>query len=221
MSRPRSGVESGPVAIARCSPRSVPFPPPTPRAAARCRCSPVSPVLWNCLTPRQRACRTCGIAPSPTDPLPWEKRMLPGSLGFREESFQPCLWSADSVGVTRTCRDRSTCHCCLPLVRTRSATAKEMFSELNTPPGCTSVNASPCRLPDTTHHSRPRRLARSYLVRLFHSLLSSGLRRRTLASFVRHHLFVFQTSPRIFRRSCRRWRRRESRRARMARGWRV
>src|SRR5665213_3096740 len=55
-----------------------------------------------------------------------------------------------------------------------------MFSELNTRPGCTSVNASPCRLPDTTHHSRPRRLARSYLVRLFHSLLSSGLRRLTL-----------------------------------------
>jgi hypothetical protein len=50
-----------------------------------------------------------------------------------------------------------------------------MFSELNTPPGCTSVNASSCRSPDTTHHSRPRRLARSYLVRLFHSPPSSGL----------------------------------------------
>jgi hypothetical protein len=31
-----------------------------------------------------------------------------------------------------------------------------------------------------THHSRPRRLARSYLVRLLHSRLSSGLCRRTL-----------------------------------------
>jgi hypothetical protein len=50
-----------------------------------------------------------------------------------------------------------------------------LFSELHTPPDCTSVNASSCRLPDTTHHSRPRRLARSYLVRLFHSLPSSGL----------------------------------------------
>ena len=35
----------------------------------------------------------------------------------------------------------------------------------------------------TTHHSRPRRLARSYLVRLFHSLPLSGLRRRTLTPF--------------------------------------
>jgi len=55
-----------------------------------------------------------------------------------------------------------------------------MFSELNTQPSCTSVNASMYKLPDTPHHSRPRRLARSYLVRLFHSLPLSGLRRRTL-----------------------------------------
>jgi len=60
---------------------------------------------------------------------------------------------------------------------------KRMFSELNTPPGCTSVNASPGWLPRPTHHSRPRRLARSYLVRLFHSQLSSGFRRRTLTPF--------------------------------------
>src|SRR5574340_1089228 len=58
-----------------------------------------------------------------------------------------------------------------------------IFSELNTRPGCTSVNASSCRLPDSMHHSRPRRLARSYLVRLFHSLPSSGLRQRTLTPF--------------------------------------
>ena len=51
---------------------------------------------------------------------------------------------------------------------------RRMFSELDTPPGCTSVNASPCRLPDRPHHSRPRRLARSYLVRLSHSQLSPG-----------------------------------------------
>lgn len=49
-----------------------------------------------------------------------------------------------------------------------------MFSELDTQPGCPSVNASSCRLPDNTHHARPRRLARSFLVRLFHSQLSSG-----------------------------------------------
>jgi hypothetical protein len=51
------------------------------------------------------------------------------------------------------------------------------------------VNASLWRLPDRTHHSRPRRPtfgrcpARSYLVRLFHSLLSSGIRRRTLTPY--------------------------------------
>jgi len=40
------------------------------------------------------------------------------------------------------------------------------------------------KLPDTPHHSRTRRLARSYLARLFHSLPFSGLRRRTLTPFV-------------------------------------
>src|SRR5580700_3756624 len=60
---------------------------------------------------------------------------------------------------------------------------RKMISELNTRPGCASVNASPEWLPTPTHHSRPRRLARSYLVRLFHSQLSSGLCRRTLSPF--------------------------------------
>jgi hypothetical protein len=59
-----------------------------------------------------------------------------------------------------------------------------MFSELHTQPGCTSVNASSRRLPDDTHHSRPRRLARSYLVRLLHSLPFSGFRRRTLTPLI-------------------------------------
>ena len=58
-----------------------------------------------------------------------------------------------------------------------------MFSELNTPPGCASVNASPRRLPVPTHHSRPRRLAKSYLVRLFHSQLPPGFCRRTPSPF--------------------------------------
>ena len=49
---------------------------------------------------------------------------------------------------------------------------KIMFSEFNTPPGCTPVNASTCQLPDNPHQSRPKR--RSYLVRNFHSRLSSG-----------------------------------------------
>src|SRR4051794_41898958 len=69
-----------------------------------------------------------------------------------------------------------------------------MFSELNTLPGCASVNASPEQLPAPTHHSRPRRLARSYLVRLFHSRLSSGLRRRTLTP-----LFAFKQAQTILR----------------------
>ncbi len=75
-------------------------------------------------------------------------------------------------------------HCCLPVTGSGSATAEECFPEFNTPPGCTSVNASPRQLPADAHHSRPRRLARSYLVRLFHSLLSPGLCRRTPSRLV-------------------------------------
>jgi len=56
-----------------------------------------------------------------------------------------------------------------------------MFSELDTLPGCASVNASRRRLLVTTHHSRPERLARPYPVRLFHPQPFSGLRRRTLS----------------------------------------
>jgi hypothetical protein len=62
---------------------------------------------------------------------------------------------------------------------------KEMISELNTRPSRTPVNASTGRLPDKTHHSEPRRLARSYLVRNFHPQLSSGLCWRTLSPFLR------------------------------------
>jgi hypothetical protein len=144
--RPSSGTGSGPVATAPRSPWSIPFPPPAPQAAARYRCSPASPVLWDCLTPRRRACQTFGISPSLTDPLPWKKRMSPGSLGFREERFQPCLWSSTPWGSCRTCRERSTS--LLPSPRQDGVgLRKEMFSEFNTQPGCTSVNASPSRLP--------------------------------------------------------------------------
>ena len=52
VSRSISGSVSGPVAIARCSPWSVPFPPPTPQALAPGPCSLVSSVLWNCVTSR-------------------------------------------------------------------------------------------------------------------------------------------------------------------------
>ena len=51
---------------------------------------------------------------------------------------------------------------------------KELISELNTQPGLSPVNASMGGLPHTTHHSGPRRLAKSYLVRNLHSLQSSG-----------------------------------------------
>jgi hypothetical protein len=72
----KPGSVSGPVATVGRSPWSAPFPPQTPRAAS-CLCSPASSVLWSCLTPRKRARRTCGIAPSPTDP-PLARRMFPG-----------------------------------------------------------------------------------------------------------------------------------------------
>ncbi len=80
---------------------------------------------------------------------------------------------------------------------------KQLFSELNTQPGCTPVNASPRRLPDGPHHSGPRRLARSYLVRLFHSLPFSGLRRRTVSPFLPPVCFpnvrLSRTSPQAIR----------------------
>ena len=50
-----------------------------------------------------------------------------------------------------------------------------MISEFNKQPGCTPVNASTRRSPDEPHYSRPRRLARSYPVRLLHSLPFSAL----------------------------------------------
>ncbi len=49
-----------------------------------------------------------------------------------------------------------------------------------------AVNASIRRLPERTHHSRPRRLARSYLVRLLHSRPSSGLTTTHPDPFDRH-----------------------------------
>src|SRR4051812_46312611 len=66
----------------------------------------------------------------------------------------------------------------------RGRPSKRMFSELDTLPGCASVNASPRRLLDETHHSRPERLAKPFPVRLFHPRPSPGLRRRTLSSFL-------------------------------------
>jgi hypothetical protein len=178
------GSVSGPVATVGRSPWSAPFPPQTPRAAS-CLCSPVSSVLWSCLTPRKRTRRTCGIAPSPTDP-PLARRMFPGPPGFREESFQPCTWSQTPWGRRRACHERSTSLLPSPC-QDKVGHRREMISELNTRPGCASVNASPKRLPAPAHHSRPRRLARSYLVRLFHSRLSSGLCRRTLTPFFRRN----------------------------------
>ena len=73
-------------------------------------------------------------------------KMDEASVGFREERFQPCLWSSTPWGSCRTCRERSTS--LLPSPRQDGVgLRKEMFSEFNTQPGCTSVNASPSRLP--------------------------------------------------------------------------
>jgi hypothetical protein len=113
------------------------------------------------VVPRKRACRNYGLAPSPTDPplarraAPCERWMLPGPPGFREESFQSCVWSLTPWGRHRTRQERST-----PLLpspcQDKVGHLKGMISELNTQPDCASVNASTCRLPDNPHHSRPR-----------------------------------------------------------------
>jgi len=81
----------------------------------------------------------------------------------------------------------------------KDALLQENTVEFNTQPGCTSVNASRRKLPGTTHHSRPRRLARSYLVRLFHSLPLSGLRRRTLTPLVLLLCHFRRCFPRLVR----------------------
>jgi len=87
----QTGSESGPITTVCRSPRSISFPPRTPLPFAVRRCSPASQVLRDCLTSRKRACRHYGISPSPTDPRP-KTWMFPGSPGFREESFWPCVW---------------------------------------------------------------------------------------------------------------------------------
>ena len=61
-------------------------------------------------------------------------------------------------------------------------------------PGLSSVNTSIRELPHQTHHSRPKRLAKSYLLRNFHSLLSSGFHWRTLTPLI----------PRVIERSAKR-----------------
>ena len=123
-----------------------------------------------------------GLKPSPTDPLESSGcfRGLPASA--RSVSNRACGLRLRGGDIVLACFARH--RCCLPHVRTRSARQTQTFSELNTQPGCASVNASPCRLPDTPHHSRPRWLARPSLVRLFHSRRSSGFCRRTLTPFV-------------------------------------
>ena len=119
---------------------------------------PNRPAIWATRLPRQRSgpLHTQPLSKQTSDRL--NRPLDPGKVAcplFLPFSCPPtCL-------LPSPCRDKVS-H------RTR------MFSEFNTPPGCTSVNASSCRLPDPTHHARPRRLARSYLVRLFHSRRSSG-----------------------------------------------
>ena len=103
-----------------------PLPSPTPQAAARLPCSPVSSVLWNCLTPRRRARRTCGLAPSPTDPLPWRsgcRRGLSASVRKVSNRAGGLRLRGGDVELAMIVRH----HCCLPLLKTRSATSKSCF----------------------------------------------------------------------------------------------
>jgi hypothetical protein len=59
--------------------------------------------------------------------------------------------------------------CCLLFTLTRSA-PRMAVSQLNTQPMVSSVNASRWPSRDTTHHSRPERMARPYPVGDFHLL---------------------------------------------------
>ena len=152
---------SGPAVSVRRSPWSVSFPPRTPPPLDVRHCSPASQVLRDCLTSRpcfilrRGACRHCGISPSPTDPRP-KTWMFPGSPNFREECFQPCAWPLTPWGRNRTrlvfrSTSLSPSPCC-----DKVGHHKMRFSELNTRPGLSPVNASIGGLPHKTHHSEPR-----------------------------------------------------------------
>ena len=81
----------------------------------------------------------------------------------------------------------------------------ELISKLNTQPGLYLVSASTRGLPHKTQHSRPRRLAKYYLVRNLHSLQSSGLCWRTVSRDPEDPLVVSRhkvLSPNVFGDAC-------------------
>ena len=119
----RPGALSGPVATARRAPWSAPFPPPTPPTAGRCLCSPASAVRWSGLTPRTRTCRHC--ASRLLRPIRFHGRggcHRGLSASVRRVSSRACglrLRGGHSGLAVDVRHD-----CCLPLVRTRSATTE-------------------------------------------------------------------------------------------------
>jgi hypothetical protein len=90
---------------------------------------------------------------------------------------------SDSVGVTGSLPDSLNVTVAFPLTGQGRPPQTDVFAAQYTARLCLCERfAGTVAVP--THHSRPRRLARSCLVRLFHSQLSSGLCRRTRSPLV-------------------------------------
>ena len=98
--------------------------------------------LW----PRAFSNRSAFMEEADTTRLSW----LPSGL------FPTVLVVWDSVGFMSDLPIAFVMIVAFPPVRKRSASQKRSFSELNTQPGCTSVNASNWRSPHSSHHSRPK-----------------------------------------------------------------
>ena len=95
------------------SPWSASFPPRTPLPThTRRLCSPASPVLCGCPTPRRRACRTLRLLPSPTVP-PAIRAGVCGVSRFSRMEFPYMLRVFDSAGPKDSSRYRCP-SCCLP-----------------------------------------------------------------------------------------------------------
>lgn len=146
-----SASASGPRASARCSPWRIPFPPPPPRTSELRRDVAGSLVLWDRATSRQRACRTFGSWPSPTDPSHPQRRAPTGSPGSRAKSFHAYdAGSSPPQDSNTTCAYRHI-GCSLPPRFTASESPIALILELNGWSACIPVNASPISLPRPTH----------------------------------------------------------------------